>query len=82
MQVKIKSFDVNMDVKSNGIEFEVRKADGSAQLGDCFLTMTGLVWCKGKTGKKKGVKISWPDLMEILKSEGSKQAALAAAMKS
>lgn len=54
MQVKIKSFDVNMEVKSNGIEFEVRNPDGSAQIGDCYLTMTGLIWCKGKVGTGAG----------------------------
>jgi hypothetical protein len=81
MQVKIKSFDVNVDVKSNGIEFEVRNPEGSAQLGDCFLTMTGLVWCKGKTGKKNGIKISWPEFMEIMKSDAAKKAALEAARK-
>ena len=31
MQVKIKSLDVNVDVKSNGIEFEVRNPEGSSQ---------------------------------------------------
>ena len=81
MQVKIKSLDVNVDVKSNGIEFEVRNPEGSSQLGDCFLTMTGLVWCKGKTGKKNGIKISWPELMEIMKSDAAKKAALEAARK-
>jgi hypothetical protein len=76
MDVKIKSFDVNMDVKSNGIEFEVRKPNGGAQLGDCYLTMTGLVWCKGKTTKPKGIKISWDDLTAILASEDAKKAAV------
>ena len=79
MQVKIKSFDVGMDVKSNGIEFEVRKPDGSAQIGDCYLTMTGLVWCTGKTAKANGIKISWSDFTEIMKSEATKKAALKAA---
>ena len=79
MQVKIKSFAVNMDVKSNGIEFEVRKPDGSSQVGDCFLTMTGLIWCKGKIGKKNGIKISWTEFQEIMKSDDTKKAALKAA---
>ena len=35
MEVHIKKFEVNMLVKSNGIEFEVRKPDGSSQIGDC-----------------------------------------------
>jgi hypothetical protein len=79
MKVKIKSFDVAMDVKSNGIEFEVRSPDNKTQLGDCFLTMTGLVWCEGKKAKKSGIKMSWTDFMEIMKSEDTKKAALKAA---
>jgi hypothetical protein len=72
MQVNIKSFDVNMQVKSNGIEFEVRTADGATQLGDCYLTMTGLVWCDG-------VRINWNDLMTIASSDTSVKAAVKAA---
>ena len=79
MQVKIKSFDVAMDVKSSGIEFEVRKPGGSAHFGDCYLTMTGLVWCEGRTTKQNGVKVSWSQFMEIMKSDAAKKAALKAA---
>ncbi|MFO7907431.1 MAG: hypothetical protein ACQESR_22580 [Planctomycetota bacterium] len=79
MQVKIKSFDVNMDVKSKGIEFEVRKPGGSAQVGDCYLTMTGLIWCEGKKAKTNGLKISWDEFQEIMKSAAAKKAALEAA---
>ena len=79
MKVNIKSFDVNMEVKSNGIEFEVRSADGATQLGDCYLTMTGLVWCNGKTTKANGVKISWTDFMAIMVSGETQKAALKAA---
>jgi hypothetical protein len=68
MQVRIKQFDVNMDVKSSGIEFEVRTPDGTTQLGDCYLTMTGLVWCHGKTNKKNGVKISWIEFIQYMES--------------
>jgi hypothetical protein len=79
MQVKIKKFVVDMNVKANGIEFEVRTPDGSTQIGDCFLTMTGLVWCKGRKGRKNGINISWEDFMEIMKSKEAKKAALKAA---
>jgi hypothetical protein len=41
--------------------------------------MIGLVWCKGKTGKKNGIDISWEDFMEIMKSKEAKKAALEAA---
>lgn len=69
MQVKIKKFDVNMEVKSSGIEFEVRSPDGSQQLGDCYLTMSGIIWCKGKTSKKNGIKISWKQFIEYMESD-------------
>jgi hypothetical protein len=76
MHVHIKKFDVNMDVKASGIEFEVRKRAESAQIGDCYLTMTGLIWCKGRTDKKNGINLSWEDFMAIMKSEAAKKAAL------
>lgn len=79
MEVRIKQFDVNMFVKSNGIEFEVRTPDGSSQVGDCYVTMTGLVWCKGKTTKANGVKVSWDDLSAVLGSDVAMKAAVKAA---
>jgi len=79
MKIGIKKFNVNMDVKSTGIEFEIRSPDGSQQLGDCYLTMTGLVWCKGKTKKKNGVKISWSDFIEVMTTQARRKAAVKAA---
>lgn len=80
MKVHVKSFEVDMMVKAKGIEFEIRSpGDGVTQLGDCVLTMTGLIWCKGKTGRKNGVKVSWEEFIDICKSEVSLKAALKAA---
>lgn len=79
MEVWIKSLQVEMQVKQKGIELEVRNADGTEQLGDCYATMTGLIWCKGKTQKRNGVKISWEDLITICKSESTVKAAVKAA---
>ncbi len=62
MKVAIKSFDVEMDVRTKGIEFQVRENDGSL-LGDCYLTKTGLIWCKGQTTRPKGKKVSWEDFV-------------------
>jgi hypothetical protein len=53
MKIKIKSFNVDMDVKQKAIEFEVRTPSGD-HLGDCYINMTGLVWCRGRTTKKHG----------------------------
>jgi hypothetical protein len=79
MEVWIKSLQVEMQVKQKGIELEVRNADGTEQLGDCYATMTGLIWCKGKTQKRNGVKISWEDLITICKSKSTVKAAVKAA---
>ena len=79
MEVWIKSLEIEMQVKNNGIELEVRSADGKTQLGDCYATKTGLIWCSGKTQKANGIKISWNDFIEISKSEAKLKAAIKAA---
>ena len=79
MKVHIKQFDVSMLVKSKGIELEVRKPDGTSHVGDCYVTMTGLIWCKGKMAKKNGIKISWDDLAAVLDSAATKKAGVTAA---
>ena len=81
MRVKIKKFEVEMEVKANGIEFEVRTPDDRTQYGDCYLTMSGLIWCEGKKARANGVKINWRDFMEIMKSTRSKSKAVLAAKK-
>ena len=79
MDVRIKDFNVGMSVKSAGVEFEVKAPGGGKQLGDCYVTMTGLTWCQGKTTKVNGVKVSWQELAELLASPAVKKAALKAA---
>lgn len=78
MKISIKSFDVQMEVKQNDVELEVRSPNGSEFLGDCFVTNTGLVWCPGRTNRQKGTKIRWRDLMEIAASDEKCRAALKA----
>lgn len=68
MKVNIKDFAINMEVKNNGIEFEVRNNAGK-QLGDCFVTKTGLTWCAGKTDKKNGVAVTWDEFIEWMKNK-------------
>ena len=65
MKVSIKQFDVAMDVKTNGIEFEVYDNDDNF-LGDCILTKTGLIWCGGKTTRKNGKRITWAKFIEMM----------------
>ncbi len=79
VRVKVKQFAVDMEVKTNGIELEVRQPDDSTQIGDCYVTKTGLTWCKGRTTKANGIKITWDELGELLASKGAKADALKAA---
>lgn len=67
MQVSIKSFNVEMNVKNSGIEFEVYDNAGNFK-GDCFVTKSGLIWCEGKTQKKNGVKASWDEFIVWMNS--------------
>ncbi len=70
MKVKIKDFKVEMGVKTNGVEFEVRDPDGNLR-GDCYVTKTGLIWCQGKTTRKNGVKMSWDEFISQMQAQGS-----------
>jgi hypothetical protein len=81
MKVYIKDFSVEMEVKSTGIEFEVRTPDDKDQVGDCYLSKAGLIWSVGKTSREKGQKIDWEDFIVIMKSPESIAAALKAAKK-
>lgn len=57
----------------------MRSPDGKAQIGDCYASMTGLIWCEGKTTKAHGVKISWNDFAAICASKEVLKAAIKAA---
>ncbi len=69
MKVLIKEFDVQMEVKNKGIELSVYSADGSEQLGDLVVTKTGVIWCKGRTSRKNGIKVSWNHLIESIEAK-------------
>jgi hypothetical protein len=64
MKVSIKDLAVDMDIKNNGIELDVYSEDGKDHLGDLYVTKAGLIWCHGKTSRKKGVRISWKQFIE------------------
>jgi len=65
MNVSIKKFNVEMEVKNKGIEFEIRTPNDEQHLGDMILSKTGLTWCEGKKAKKNGAFKSWEDIIEI-----------------
>ena len=68
MKVNIKRFNVDMEVKNSGIEFEVRSPNGKQHLGDLVLTKTRLIWCSGQTKPENGKKIKWEDFIKMMNS--------------
>lgn len=70
MKVKITDFGLDLDVKTKGMELEVKSADGKKRFGDLRVTKTGLTWSKGKV--QKGKKVGWDDFIAWM--EGQKDA--------
>ena len=68
MKVSIKDLSVDMEIKNNGVELDVYSPDGSQHLGDLIVTKSGLIWCKGRTGRKNGVPVSWNDFIGWMES--------------
>jgi hypothetical protein len=68
MKVSIKSFDVAMDVKNKGIELEVYDNEDN-HLGDVILTKKNIIWCRGKTSRKKGLHFKWQEFIERMEQE-------------
>ena len=79
MDVSIKSFTIEQQVKQNGIELEIKDPNGGAHRGDCYVTITGVTWCEGRTRRENGVKLTWVELEDILASDEARKAALKAA---
>ncbi len=69
MQVRIKQFNVDMEVKNRGIELQVDSPDGTTQLGDLIITKSGLTWCRGKTLRKNGKKKYWSNFIRFMENE-------------
>jgi hypothetical protein len=66
VNVSIKSFDVDMAIKS-GIELVVLDPKDGKRMGALTITKTGLIWCPGKTRAETGKKIKWAEFAEIVK---------------
>jgi hypothetical protein len=79
MNVSIKTLYALIELKNTGMELEIRAPEDNAQLGDCYVTTSGLTWCIGKVPKRNGVPVSWEVFMEICKSKDTLKAALNAA---
>ena len=68
MIVYVKDMSVNMEVKTKGIEFEVRDNKNKFR-GDCIVNKTGLIWCPGRTAPANGKKVSWDKFIQWMSEE-------------
>ncbi len=73
MNVGIKDFAVQMDVKSRGVEFEVKDTNGK-HLGDLIITKTSIIWCKGKTKRANGKSLRWDKFIEMMSPAAPRKA--------
>jgi hypothetical protein len=67
MQVFVKNISATIELKNNGMTFDLYETDGSYK-GKIKLNRAGMVWCSGKTRLENGDKVSWYDLIEHLES--------------
>ena len=67
MKVGIKDLAVSMEVKNNGVEFEVYD-NNDTFLGDLVVSKAKLVWCPGKTAVENGHPIKWTDFIAYMQS--------------
>ena len=71
MKVSVKSFDVEMDVKTKGIELDIYDSYGNHR-GDLIINKKHLIWCKGKTTREKGKKITLEKFIEDMEAPDEK----------
>lgn len=65
MKVKIKDLGIPLEIKSKGVEIDVSD-NQDKHVGDLYVTMTNLIWCKGRTTRAKGTKVSWDNFMKVM----------------
>lgn len=64
MNLSIKKFEVQMDLKNKGMELEVRTSKDE-HIGDLIVKKKGLTWCSGRTTEKYGTTKSWEEIIEF-----------------
>ena len=67
MKVSIENFEVEMDLKNNGVEFEVY--DHDKHLGDVILTKTSVIWCRGRIRRDNGKRFTWEEFIERMEQD-------------
>lgn len=68
MKIRVKDFAVSMELGNNGISLDVYD-NSNKHLGDLRIGKATIEWCKGKTQKGNGNKVSWEKLTQWLESQ-------------
>jgi hypothetical protein len=66
MKVYIKKFNVDMEVKTSGVELGIYTPDGSEHLGDLKVSKSGIEWHPGRS--RSGPQASWTQLIDWMNS--------------
>lgn len=69
MDVSIKKFNVNMDVKNKGIEFSVDTPNGGGHRGDLIVTKARLEWCNGQVQAGNGKQVTWDQFIAWMNAQ-------------
>ncbi len=69
MKVSIKQFDVDMQIKNNGVELAVYSPDGATFLGDLIVTKSEVIWCKGRTKRANGKNVKWQKFIDLIEAK-------------
>ena len=67
MQISIKEFNVAMDIKTAGVELDVKDTEGR-HLGDLVVTKTRVIWCPGRTTPDNGKALNWDRFIKMMEA--------------
>jgi hypothetical protein len=70
MQVKTQPFKEALELKGDGISFDVY-GNGSKRLGDLCVTKAGLIWSKGQNARATrdgGINVKWEEFIDWVQS--------------
>lgn len=68
MKVTIKDLAVSMELGNTGIEFDIYD-NVDKHLGDLRLGRGTIEWCRGRTRRGNGKKVSWEGLIAWLETQ-------------
>ncbi len=69
MKLEIKKFEIEMEIKNKGIEIAVVDNADEKHRGDLIIGKKYLIWCRGRTTRKYGKKITWDNFIQFMETQ-------------